>query len=265
MKKNQLLEKRIASLEKTVSDLQIKTFRGTCGTETYSDLPKLVKKDTEFVITPGQIESLELENNELKILVENLKAEKEIILRGSPDNRKITDVKLPLAGEDLFYITKQQIKIIQDSRELEEVKYITKEWFPEVFELPKDFTGWVKDDKYPNVIAYSEKGYLKFGFDANCNWVESTSTKLRTEREATEAEVFEALKNEAVKRGFVDGAYYQWVNCPIKKVSGNYFVLMDDVFRINGFSIMDNTGSWATIIPTITKEQAEKELGKKII
>jgi len=82
--------------------------------------------------------------------------------------------------------------------------------------------------------------------------------------------VFEALKNEAVKRGFKEGVYIKTTHGNIKKISGvlkngvlSELVSFNDPDRFNG-SIFRN-GNWAEIIPTIAKEEAEKQLGIKII
>ena len=92
-------------------------------------------------------------------------------------------------------------------------------------------------------------------------------------REATESEIFEALKNEAVKRGFVLGAY-------TKGFEGSENYIVKEGFNIDNYhlkvyvsgsfykqiNIFDlSTGKWATVTETITKEEAEKLLNKKIV
>ena len=96
---------------------------------------------------------------------------------------------------------------------------------------------------------------------------------------ATDQEVKEALIKEAKKRGFEEGVSYRSVkrmlhdgtetNVEIKNI-----LSLNVVFHksVNETSVL-NTGShavfyngnWATIIETITKEEAEKQLGKTII
>ena len=84
---------------------------------------------------------------------------------------------------------------------------------------------------------------------------------------ATDKEVEEALIKEAKKRGFVKG-----VNISYLIGTRNSFGF-DGTFSIYHDSLVDNRravifseGKWAEIIKeTITKEQAEKELGKTIL
>tara|TARA_R110002167_G_scaffold274525_1_gene480596 strand:+ start:908 stop:1423 length:516 start_codon:yes stop_codon:yes gene_type:complete len=83
---------------------------------------------------------------------------------------------------------------------------------------------------------------------------------------ATDEEVKKALIKEAKKRGFKKGCEYIGVrDLTIQKATKNI-----DVWNCNsciemGFDYVFLDGKWATIIETITKEQAEKELGKTII
>lgn len=166
--------------------------------------------------------------------------------------------------EPKFEITKEQIF------KLSGINCVNKEhlneWFPEVFEtvLCKNYTGWVLDEKYPKVIAYSEKGYLKYGFNANGKWIENTCTKLRKERKATTEEVTEAFKNESVKR-------YNKTYCLTCLHHGTYSkidleyktALCEKGFWYGGKCVMKD-GKWAEIIPTKTIQEAEellKELG----
>lgn len=174
--------------------------------------------------------------------------------------------------ERTFSITESQIKELIEKCPSSQCKedYI-KELFPEAFEkedLPECFTGWVFDEKYPKIIAYSEKGFLKYGFNAYGNWVEDTRTKLKNERKATESEVFEALKNEAVKRGFVGNVYVDLSDIGFK----NDDLLIASEIKLNG-SYLDygtretaifKNGKWGKVI-SITKQEAEKKLNKKIV
>lgn len=87
---------------------------------------------------------------------------------------------------------------------------------------------------------------------------------------ATPEEVTEALTKEAVKRGFVIGSWYKSVS---KFTTGDIVQLKQGlVFGVGRNILTDGccgavfeNGVWAEIIPTITKEDAEKELNKKII
>jgi hypothetical protein len=146
-----------------------------------------------------------------------------------------------------------------------------KEVFPEVFGLPKDFTGRAKttlvgNEKY---LVFFDNGKMMHGFDGDGLWFEDGRYKSGVNInhvEATESEVFEALKNEAVKRGF------QGVDCCIEITGTEYLLekeigryqLAGDLFFYQG-ALLWKDGVWATIIPTITKQEAERQLNKKIV
>lgn len=134
--------------------------------------------------------------------------------------------------------------------------------------LGKFYTGWIKV-KYigdENYLGYSENGIIKYGISSDGEWFEGNDGTISSDDyKASPKSIQAALTKEALKRGFVDGAHYQWEYCPLRKVNGNDFIFEGGVFRINGFSIMDSEGKWAEIIKTITKEEAEKKLNCKII
>lgn len=110
---------------------------------------------------------------------------------------------------------------------------------------------------------------LGFGINTRREWKQDFVLKNDYEFIlAEESEVFEALKAEAVKRGFVKGAYVE--KCLVHGVYGKMdFEWKSEYndkgqFWLGGFCLF-NKGQWASTIQTITKEQAEKELNKKII
>ena len=111
---------------------------------------------------------------------------------------------------------------------------------------------------------------MKHGFDGNGNWFDchNQNYKLRnSDYKATDKEVEEALVKEAKKRGFVKGVNISYL------ISTRNDFGFDGTFSIYRDSLVDNRsavifseGKWAEIIKeTITKEQAEKELGKTIL
>lgn len=96
--------------------------------------------------------------------------------------------------------------------------------------------------------------------------------------EATEQEVFEALKNEADNIGYINNL--QSVRCLhgfieektqeyYNKKGKFYFEKYANKLWIQYGSFLDicifDNGTWATIIETITKEEAERLLNKKIV
>lgn len=187
--------------------------------------------------------------------------------------------------EKTYSLTKEQLRSITDPQ--------VGQWFPEVFELknvPDGFKGYVKlifnSDKeqknqallFLNGKTKPGKIYYDFGIkiEEYCNisntdkWFHSGHYRV----EATESEVFEALKNEAVKRGLVDAVYisrngFSKFNYDTKIDSSRngkdfeYFKELN-IFEVFGSTVFDS-GQWAKIIPTKTKAEAEKYLNCKII
>ena len=173
--------------------------------------------------------------------------------------------------QETFEITKETI-----------IKYKMKDEFPEVFEVKLEVGKWYKrpHGKALFFIVGDPKitPFEVYGFDMEGNWMnlEKARTFPDYEIEATEQEVFEALKNEAVKRGFKEGVYIT----PMYSDGKDYypdeniisrplnFKLKGNIFEVDGgideYRIFVN-GKWATILKTKTKEEAEKLLGVKII
>ncbi len=133
-----------------------------------------------------------------------------------------------------------------------------------------------------NNIDYESKTVKGFGFAADGTWMENALNdnwdfeELEKIVEMTESEVFEALKNEAVKRGFVSGTWISWKNEGKGQIKGDiYWASGSDCIAVRcdakitdrenkNFPIFKD-GIWAEIIPSISKSEAEKQLGKKII
>ena len=173
----------------------------------------------------------------------------------------------------MYSLTKDQLRQLTDPK--------VKEWFPEVFSLSKDFTGWAKTNSGDNkkYLVLFKEGILQYGFDGNGTWFDYGEYKAKVSEdlfEATNEEVFEALKIEAVRRGFVEGVritpmfyngkdYYpdkNIISSPLNfKLKGNEFVVDGG---LDEYRIFVN-GKWANVLSTITKSEAEKLLNKKII
>ena len=182
----------------------------------------------------------------------------------------------------MYSLTKDQLRQLTDPK--------IKEWFPEVFEVKLEVGKWynrIWKDGDRDLFLISDfidnKFFIGEFFRNNERLEEGvggrfiiSNDKRYYEIEATNEEVFEALKIEAVRRGFVEGVritpmfyngkdYYpdkNIISSPLNfKLKGNVFVVDGG---INGYRIFVN-GKWATIIQTITKSEAEKLLNKKII
>lgn len=172
--------------------------------------------------------------------------------------------------EQKFEITKEQIFTANNAGFLR-----IKEWFPEVFKNDLEVGKWYKNPQAGS-IAFCEEildkvSFLGFGFGNNCSnnkWfnksdVEFTSYKWQ---EATPQEVETALKNEWIKRGGKNGVSIISTSGVIGLVNGGVWIFDKSFNKLyyGGYVIFDN-GKWATIIETITIQEAEKLLNKKIV
>ena len=174
--------------------------------------------------------------------------------------------------QETFEITKETI-----------IKYKMKDEFPEVFEVKLEVGKWYKrpHGKALFFIVGDPKitPFEVYGFDMEGNWMnlEKARTFPDYEIEATEQEVFEALKNEAVKRGFKEGVYIT----PMYSDGKDYFPDENIINKPLNFHLKVSTlevdggddryrifvnGKWAKKIELkkLTKEQIERELGYKI-
>ena len=84
----------------------------------------------------------------------------------------------------------------------------------------------------------------------------------------SDKEVEDALIKEAKKRGFKRGVEYKTLfdspNIQLGKFSLEYMPVRNSLLAITAQGIIFENGKWATIIETITKAEAEKQLGKTI-
>lgn len=169
--------------------------------------------------------------------------------------------------EPIYKITKEQVL------ELADLGYENKlkKWFPDVFEKELVDRKWYKDIEMFNIFTFLEtKESGRYGFDSHGFYkTHDKNTGMNVERwkEATEQEVFEALKNEAVKRGFKEDVYILSPKNKHKyKIIENifYYGLENNILSIGGYNIFNN-GIWAEILETISKKEAEEKLNCKII
>ena len=170
--------------------------------------------------------------------------------------------------QETFEITKETI-----------IKYKMKDEFPEVSKKEEQ-NGWYKDKECPLWLGFFENDCLIYGFDTEGDYFNKIHIKGVTDStndvKATEQEVFEALKNEAVKRGFKEGVYIT----PMYSDGKDYFPDENIINKPLNFHLKVSTlevdggddryrifvnGKWATILKTKTKEEAEKLLNCKIV
>lgn len=179
-----------------------------------------------------------------------------------------------------YELTKEQLRLLTDPK--------VKEWFPEVFKPVLEVGKWYKNNdkgcKKSICFVVNLKGngheFAGYGFDCKGIWfyeiedVDFCGSKNWTE--APEAEVFEDLKNEAVKRykekmivplniNLLDGYKNNYQELYFEK-----YCRLDEYNRLwvnfgKWNAVVFDNGKWAEIIPTKTKAEAEKELNCKIV
>lgn len=191
--------------------------------------------------------------------------------------------------KDVFEITKEQILKIHKLSCLEGKKYIKEDLFHSVFKeenkkVVLERGKWYKHKTGPLVFKTGKSS--GYGFDYKCvfendstNW--SFDSHPNNWKVATESEVFEALKNEVVKK-YKKGDLVDCLEC--KKASLNCELILDDFDHyfienelwVNFINRDSNNpvmccvfkgGKWATVIEKeiITTEIAEELLNHKYI
>lgn len=168
-----------------------------------------------------------------------------------------------------FEITKEQVLEIAETSNM--ATHIFLGLFPDAFKTK--FTGWAKDIHEFNKewIAYYENDILRYGLNTSGDWFESKSNanynECESNRVATEQEVKTSLINEAKKRGFVKSASFNSLDGNTCNLLGTDFIFNRNILYASDDikDILFDNGKWAEIIETITKEEAEKLLNKKII
>lgn len=164
-------------------------------------------------------------------------------------------------------ITKEQVLELRSSSNNE----LLKKWFPEAFGL--EVGKWYQYDKMDILFNFQGKYSVRndsgaYGFNSLGEWHENLGVDLDDPlREATHDEVSNALIREAKKRGYKDGNYYCLSNSKTYyNISDKFTFEEGKLFHGIGLrNIVFADGEWAEIIETITKEEAEKLLNKKII
>lgn len=177
-----------------------------------------------------------------------------------------------------FEITKETI-----------LKYQMKDEFPEVFEVKLEVGEWYKTTHSRGKClfcftgGFDEDNYpLGYGFDINNKFLLSEANNgwgfyNCNPRKSTPKEAQQALEKEAVKRGLKKGVlindiYNNNVNgviissyeldyeiVPHGKLQGNM------ALRDTDGNIIFINGTWAEIIPSITKQESEEKLKCKIV
>ena len=146
--------------------------------------------------------------------------------------------------------------------------------FPKLFKSEELYNGWYKDSQNEWCMFFQD-GMMEYGFNTHGNWREDIKhfySPFHSDYKATDKEVEQALIKEAKKRysngvtikSDQDGKTYKYNNIV------EYWMGSDNDFLIRCDDSLSGQyvfykGKWATIVETITKAEAEKELGKTII
>ncbi|MCP4984919.1 MAG: hypothetical protein GY928_02285 [Colwellia sp.] len=154
--------------------------------------------------------------------------------------------------------------------------------FPKLFpEIRLEVGRWYKSSRHKLMLicptSINEDGILHgFGFNYEGKYITENNyldgsclcnnTASRDLIQATHQEIKEALTKEAKKRGFKEGVTHTITNGIGNIISSSDvfgFDEIDNKLIYNNWSIFQK-GEWAKPIETITKEEAEKQLGKII-
>ena len=196
---------------------------------------------------------------------------KPIAMRCNKEQFEAIKPKLDRNGNEIFMIGKfkentylvlfDHGEITNGSEMIRENYIIHETWneriFLEVCGIEKEEqNGWYKDKEEPLWLGFFENDCLIYGFDTDGDYFNKIHKKGATNStndvKATEQEVFEALKNEAVRRGFVEGAMYKNTSGEVSDLSFGW----NGLHSIKGDGMIFSKGTWATIIET--KKQKKK-------
>ena len=163
----------------------------------------------------------------------------------------------------------------------QEWKDLILEHYPE-FEPKEKFKvgDWVTV-KTPRIYGWRDDtvrisridGFQYWSFNRlDCKKEEYTTAPYENYRKATKEEIETALIAEAKRRGFEKGVMvnqkpaYLGNGSPSVVINGGTFGFSAEYSNMHlGGTGIYNNGKWAEIIPTMTKEEAEKKLNVKIV
>ena len=179
--------------------------------------------------------------------------------------------------EKTFSITESQINEYSKERENCLItQHVLRELFPEAFksEIKLEVGKWYKKKDF-GMFKFCFNGeygqHSQYGFNREGEWSNMLGIYEDEEYlELREQEVFEALKNEAVKRGFVGDVCFAPANAfddmivNIGLGERYCFVKSENKLLINNYACFYK-GKWASLVESITLSEAEQQLGKKII
>lgn len=161
-----------------------------------------------------------------------------------------------------FTITEEQVKELSKWKH---GKRLMQDWFPEVFEKQLEVG---KVYKYPSLGGgkfmfkfNGEFSKLTYGFASNGEWSNELGireSEISDYQEATKEEWLEALKEEALRRGFKKGVKYNYVHDPyLIKTFKDELNLGTSVDLVDDWDIILEDGVWARVIKEEIPTQEE--------
>ena len=160
-----------------------------------------------------------------------------------------------------FTITKEQI---EELSKWKHGKRLMQDWFPEAFEKQLEVG---KVYKYPSLgegkfmFKFNRFGADNYGFASNGEWRNDLRVwkyDVNLYEEATKEEWFEALKEEARKRGFKKGVKYNYIDKPyLIKTFKDKLHLGDIADLVDDFNNILRDGIWAEVIKEEIPTQEE--------
>jgi len=188
-------------------------------------------------------------------------------------------------NNDMKYeISKEQIlEVAEWGNSIDKLKI--RGWFPDAFKTELIVGKWYKSkiecNKFKCVFnSLDSKGdqlFDGYGFDCFGNFFNDGQDIVSKEKSKklvpmSESEVFEALKNEAVRRGYENGNY-KCLSIPKKthNVEDNFHFSIIENKLFHGASptsannVVFENGKWAEILNTMTVKQVEEKYNIKVI
>lgn len=175
-----------------------------------------------------------------------------------------------------YEITKEQInEYIEQHPCCGATKQTLQDLFPDAFKTVLEVGKWYVYPKCPEFITFIKEDFNRYGVGTQGAWFDNSDRIYNSDgyKEATDFEIAQALKKEACKR-YKDGDFvHSFVHNKTLKVN-NSRSEFDYISRYNKIHfgsdgsdcvVVFENGKWAEIIQTITKSEAEKQLGMKII
>ena len=165
-------------------------------------------------------------------------------------------------------ITKEQVLDLHQHSGVTVQNFLNK-WFPEAFKIELEVGKVYKYNQWLIKVSDLSKPYIRgYGFDNEFKWNEECDLGNEPNywKQATTEEWEAALIAEAKKRGLYDAINFSNAHTLLSNYGVSTFHKSIDQNAIwTSYGCIYYKGVWAEIIKTITKREAEKQLGCKIV